>query len=108
MGDGLHLMPRHRRAVQELLDVHLPGVEVWVYGSRVSGRSHDASDLDLVLRAPGLRPIPMRELAAFTEALRDSNIPFLVDTHDWARLPEVFQREIGREHVVLVEGRAEG
>ena len=50
----------------------------------------------------------MRELAAFTEALRDSNIPFLVDAHDWARLPDVFQREIGREHVVLVEGKAEG
>ncbi len=108
MGDGLHLMPRHRRTIQELLDEHLPGVEVWVYGSRVSGRSHDASDLDLVLRAPGLRPISMRKLAAFTEALHESNIPFLVDTHDWARLPGVFQREIGREHVVLVEGKAEG
>ena len=47
------------------------------------------------------------ELAAFTEAL-DSNIPFLVDAHDWARLPDVFQREIGRKHVVLVEGKAEG
>jgi len=108
VGDGLHLIPRHRRTIQGLLDEHLPGVEAWVYGSRVSGRSHDASDLDLVLRAPGLRPIPMRELTAFTEALRDSTIPFLVDTHDWARLPDVFQREIGREHVVLVEGRADG
>ena len=106
MGDGLHLIPKHRCTIQVLLDEHLPGVEVWAYGSRVSGRSHDASDLDLVLRAPGLQPIPMRELAAFTEALRESNIPFLVDVHDWARLPDVFQREIGREHVVLVEGKA--
>lgn len=108
MRDRLHLIPRHRRAVQELLDEHLPGVEVWVYGSRVSGRSHDASDLDLVLRAPGLQPIPMREVAAFTEALRNSNMPYLVDVHDWVRLPDVFQREIERKHVVLVEGRAEG
>lgn len=108
MGDELHLIPRHRGTIQKLLDEHLPGVEVWAYGSRVSGRSHDASDLDLVLRAPGLQPIPLMELAAFTEALRDSNIPFLVDAHDWARLPDVFQREIGRKHVVLVEGKAEG
>ena len=106
MGDGLNLIPRHRRMIEELLDERLPGVEVWAYGSRVSDRSHDASDLDLVLRAPGLRPIPARELAAFTEALRDSNIPFLVDAHDWARLPDMFQREIEREHVVLAEGKA--
>lgn len=106
MGDGLHLTPRHRRMIEELLEEHLPGVEVWAYGSRVSGRSHDASDLDLLLRAPGLQPIPVRELAGFTEALRDSNIPFLVDAHDWARLPVVFQREIERTHVVLSEGKA--
>jgi len=108
VGDVLHLIPRHRRTIRELLDEHLPGVEVWAYGSRVSGRSHDASDLDLVLRAPGLQPIQMSELAAFIEALRDSNIPFLVDAHDWARLPDTFLREIEREHVVLVEGNAEG
>ena len=94
--------------IEELLEERLPGVEVWAYGSRVSGRSHDASDLDLVLRSPGLQPIPARELAAFTEALRDSNIPFLVDAHDWARLPDMFQREIKREHVVLAEGKAGG
>ena len=94
--------------IEELLEERLPGVEVWAYGSRVSGRSHDASDLDLVLRSPGLQPIPARELAAFTEALRDSNIPFLVDAHDWARLPDMFQREIEREHVVRADGKAIG
>ena len=108
MVDGLNLIPRHRRMIAELLQERLPGVEAWAYGSRVSGRSHDASDLDLVLRAPGLRPIPVRELAAFTEALRDSTIPFLVDAHDWARLPDIFQREPEREHVVLAEGKTEG
>ena len=51
MGDELHLIPRHRGTIQKLLDEHLPGVEVWAYGSRVSGRSHDASDLDLAPRA---------------------------------------------------------
>ena len=44
--------------IEELPEERLPGVEVWAYGSRVSGLSHDASDLDLVLRAPGLQPIP--------------------------------------------------
>lgn len=104
MSDGLDLLPRHRRTIEELLARHIPDVEVWVYGSRVDGRSHGGSDLDLVLRGPELQSIPARRLARFTAALRDSNIPFLVDVHDWARLPEIFQREIKREHVVLSGG----
>ena len=82
----------------------MPGVEVWAYGSRVNGRSHDGSDLDLALRGPGLEEIQADRLAGFVDALRDSTIPFLVDARDWARLPESFHREIQREHVVLVAG----
>ena len=54
MADQLQLSTRHREVLAEPLKEHLPDVEVWAYGSRVSGRSHDGSDLDLVLRAPGL------------------------------------------------------
>ena len=103
MVEGLHLLPRHRKEIVALLHKHLPGVEVWAYGSRVNGRSHDGSDLDLVLRGPKLAEIDISRLADFTEALQDSTIPFLVEVRDWARLPESFHHEIEREHVVLVE-----
>ena len=99
----LHLKPRHRAAIEALLKEHLPGVEAWAYGSRVNGRSHDGSDLDLVLRGPDLARIDASRLIDFTEALRDSTIPFLVEAHDWSRLPESFHREIERDHVVLVD-----
>jgi len=99
----VHLKPRHRAAIEGLLKEHLPGVEAWAYGSRVNGRSHDGSDLDLVLRGPGLARIDASRLIGFTEALRDSTIPFLVEAHDWSRLPESFHREIERDHVVLAE-----
>ena len=98
----LHLLPKHRRVLEALLRQHLPDVEVWAYGSRVNGRSHDASDLDLVLRAPGLKKIPDGRLRDLEEAVRELSIPLLVEVRDWARLPERFQREIQREHVVLV------
>ena len=97
----LHLKPRHRAMIEALLKKHLPGVEVWAYGSRVNGRSHNGSDLDLVLRGPDLARIVTSRLIDFTEALRDSTIPFLVEAHDWAGLPESFHREIERDHVVL-------
>ena len=104
MADRLHLRPRHRRLLEGLLREHLPDVEVWAYGSRVNGRSHDGSDLDLVLRGSGLEEIPLERLLDFEDAVRESTIPFLVEARDWARLPERFHREIEREYVVVVRG----
>ena len=104
MTDRLNLSDRHREMVERLLREHLPGVEVWAYGSRVNGRSHDGSDLDLVLRNHVLAPFDASQMTAVTQAFRDSNIPFLIDAHDWARLPVSFHAEIERSHVVLIAG----
>ena len=104
MADRLHLQPKHRKVLEALLREHLPGVEVWAYGSRVSGKSHDGSDLDLVLRGPGLAEIPIGQLGDFEAAVRESTIPFLVEARDWTRLPERFHREIAQDHVVLMDG----
>lgn len=102
MTDRLHLPFRYRQEIELLLRKHAPGVEVWAYGSRVTGQSHSGSDLDLVLRGPGLAPIPSDTLRALKNALHDSNIPILVEAQDWARLPESFHREIEREYVPLI------
>lgn len=99
----LNVQPRHREQIERLLRQHLPGIEVWAYGSRTNGRSHEGSDLDLVMRAPGLVPIPNAALAGLREAFRESNIPFLIEVRDWARLPESFHDEIARSHVVMLE-----
>ena len=107
MADGLYLAPKHRTELEALLREHLPGVEVWAFGSRVSGRSHDGSDLDLVLRGPGLKEIPLGQVGNFEAAVRDSSIPFLVEVRDWARLPEGFHQEIERGYVVLAESEGD-
>lgn len=97
----LDMDPRHREQIERLLREHVPGVEVWAYGSRVDGRGHEGSDLDLVLRGGDLRPIPLDALRGLQEALQDSSIPFIVEVRDWARLPEAFHREIERGYVAL-------
>ena len=102
MTTQLDLKPRHLRQLEQLLREHLTGVEVWAYGSRVSGMGHEGSDLDIVLRGPGLEPIPAGKLAELAEALRDSTLPFLVEAHDWARLPQSFQEEIESKYLVLM------
>ncbi len=88
--------------LEEILHEQVPDAEVWAYGSRVSGQSHGGSDLDLVLRGPGLEEIAIGKLVALEEALRLSTIPFLVEARDWARLPGSFCREIGRDYFILI------
>ncbi len=102
MTDRLDIPARFREQIEALLREHAPGVEAWAYGSRVSGGSHEGSDLDLVLRSSSLEPIPVPLLSDLTEALERSNIPILVQVHDWARLPESFHSEIERGYVALV------
>ena len=101
MTPSLLIRAQDREALRQLLERHLPGVTAWAYGSRVNGTAHEASDLDLVLRSPDLSPIPRLALDDFLTALRESNIPILVEARDWARLPEAFHREILKHYVVL-------
>ena len=100
MTDRLHLPLRYREQLEALLSEHVPDAEVWAYGSRVNGQSHEASDLDLVLRSQTLEPLG-GEFLDLKEAIEKSNIPILVQMHDWARLPESFHREIERDYVVV-------
>ena len=81
---------------------YVPDIEVWAYGSRVNGDCHEASDLDLVLRGVGLEPIPVRELSELIDAFEESNIPILIDVHDWASLPSSFHKNIESSYVVLL------
>ena len=52
MSGRLHLSAKHQGVLEALLRAHLPDVGVWAYGSRVNGRCHAGSDLDLVIRGP--------------------------------------------------------
>lgn len=101
MPDRLILPRRYLRLVLGLLAKHVSDIEVWAYGSRVTGRCHDASDLDLVLRSPNLEHIPLSRMADLEEAFEQSNIPIIVQTHDWARLSGSFHEEIEKQYVVL-------
>lgn len=87
-----------------LLERHLPGAEVWAYGSRVKGGAHGASDLDLVVM-PDMPPVRAGQgVAALRSGLSESNLPILVDVLEWANIPEGFRQEIIRKHAVLKQG----
>lgn len=106
---SLSLRSDHVQELRLLIAAHLPHEEVWAYGSRVDGTAHDTSDLDLVVRHPG--DLKTRQGAAFSElkeAFSESNLPFLVDLLDWARLPPGFWGNIAEQHVVLYSPELHG
>jgi predicted nucleotidyltransferase len=76
-------------------------MEVWAYGSRVSGDAHDGSDLDLVIRPEKLEKTPIDILVQLKDKIKYSNIPIIVELFDWARLPVSFHQNIIAQHEVL-------
>ena len=98
----INLREKEREAICRIAEnCFTQPVEIWAYGSRVNGDSHAASDLDLVVRAEGLKPVDWRELMAFREQIRESNIPILVQIFDWAKLPQSFRANILKKYEVL-------
>ncbi len=86
--------------LQIFSSVNFP-MEVWAYGSRVNGTAHEGSDLDLVLRTPGLQKLPREVFQEVVEKVKESNIPILVEIFDWALLPQSFHRNIEERHEIL-------
>jgi predicted nucleotidyltransferase len=98
----LDLRPEWLATVRRLIAVHLPDAEVLAYGSRVTGASHEGSDLDLVALSRVDRTRPLAGVTHLREAFSESDLPILVDVLDWARIPESFRQEIIRCGTVQV------
>lgn len=89
-----------RKTVLALIQQYLPGVVVWVYGSRAKWTSRPQSDLDLVAFAS---PEQKDRVGDLREAFEESDLPFRVDLFVWDEVPESFRTQIEVEHVELVE-----
>jgi uncharacterized protein len=96
----LDISAEQRDFLVNLFNEIVPNAAVWAYGSRVTGEGHPGSDLDLVLQLPA-GPVPATTLGALRERIKTSDLPILMDLHDWATLPSSFQAEIRRRHVVF-------
>jgi uncharacterized protein len=98
----IDLSPEHRRIVLNLLAEYLPqGSEVWVFGSRATGRARRYSDLDLAINAG--RHLTLDEAAMLREAFEESDLPYRVDIVDWHAIDERFRGLIKAERVALAE-----
>lgn len=85
--------------VKKILAVHFPDCDILVFGSRVTGRAHRYSDLDLVL--VGKEAIDRHRLEALRDDFAESNLPFTVDVMDWHALSDSFRQVINDKFVLI-------
>ena len=98
MNADIILPPEQLQLVLRLTRTHLPGVEIWAYGSRVGGNPRRYSDLDLVAFTG---PEQSMQAADLREAFAESDLPIRVDLFLWRELPDAFRQQIERKYAVL-------
>jgi len=96
---SLDVRPDYLKIVQDILSAHVPDREVWAFGSRVTGKATETSDLDLAII--GETPLEFETLAALRDAFSESRIPYKVDVVDWATISETFREIIRKDKVVI-------
>jgi predicted nucleotidyltransferase len=95
------LREKDKQTLIEIFDAQQFYMQVWAYGSRVNGKGHSGSDLDLVLRTKDLMPLPYSDYINLCKKIENSNIPILVELRDWARLPKSFHQNIEQQYELL-------
>ena len=104
----IDLRDKDRQAICQIAEaIFAPDTNLLAYGSRVKGKHHSASDLDLAVQFPP--PLDenyiQRQVEDFKLALQNSAIPILVQVFVWHQLPKNFQINIAREQQLLLRVR---
>lgn len=92
----LNVRQKYLDELTNIFKNYCPKAEIWAYGSRLTDNCHSGSDLDLVVKSFNEKDKYLYELK---ELLNDSDIPFLIDIHEFDKLPQSFQAEILRSYV---------
>jgi len=89
--------------IKNILVIHVPECEVWVFGSRVTGKARKYSDIDLVLI--GKEKLEWHLMEAVRNDLSESDLPFMVDLLDWHDISDSFRQVIRKQYEVLMSGK---
>jgi predicted nucleotidyltransferase len=96
--DQLHLSESELAIVHSILHAHLPGHNVWAFGSRATGvRLKRFSDLDLAI--DGL--LSLGEIARLSEAFDNSSLPMKVDLVPLEGMSAEFLRRVQPDFIPI-------
>ncbi|MDO4681897.1 MAG: nucleotidyltransferase domain-containing protein [Lautropia sp.] len=96
---NIDIRPDQWDIVRTILQEHVPGLEVWAFGSRAKWAAKEYSDLDLAIITD--TPLPLETSAALNDAFSESDLPWKVDVVDWAATGRDFRRIIEQHHVII-------
>ncbi len=96
----LDLSPEQLRMTREILRQRVPGLPVWAFGSRVTGKARKYSDLDLAVG--GDQPLSFAVLADLEHDFSESDLGFRVDVVDWASASEEFKAAIAGQRMEIL------
>jgi predicted nucleotidyltransferase len=88
----IDLNPMHLKIVKDILQRNIPNHKVLAFGSRVTGKARQYSDLDICII--GANPLTLKELINLKEAFSESDLPIRVDIIDWSTTSEAFRQII--------------
>ena len=95
----IDIQPDQLDIVHKILAKHVPNLEVWAFGSRVTGKARKYSDLDLAFITQ--EPMSLGLYGDLKEDFSESDLPFRVDILDWASTSDSFRRIVERDKVVI-------
>jgi uncharacterized protein len=96
---GGALSPEQLREVRQIIACVIPGAQVWVFGSRATGKARPFSDLDLLITQP--TRLNWAQRAALRDGFEASRLPFCVDVVESAGLAPGVAARIWSERVAL-------
>jgi type I restriction enzyme S subunit len=86
------LRPSEKKLVKDILQQHVPNCEVYVFGSRATGKEKKFSDLDLVVNCK--KSLTIKKISDLKEAFSNSDLPFRVDIVDLFTVDGEFRAKI--------------
>ena len=95
----INLPEKDLTLIKKILQIVVPDLPVYAYGSRVKDKAEKFSDLDLVIK--GNESVAFSVIDQIKDQFSISDLPILVDVSDWHQLSESFQQAIQAELVKI-------
>jgi len=95
----IDLDPSLLERIVSVFQEHIPKTSIYIYGSRVRGTARKYSDVDIMIK--GKNAVSLEKLNELKEAFSSSNIPLVVDIHDWHTISDEFKNIIKDELLII-------
>ncbi len=95
---SIDLDRKQLKLLEKIIDRHVPNKAVWAYGSRVTWKASQTSDLDLVVF-----DCASTQIFDLKDAFEESDLLISVDVMDWEIIPDNFKENIKKKYLVLQE-----